>query len=848
MDYSNNFLSCCQYLKTFETLEACKAYVGGQPDAAQTLFEFAAFLRAGAPLFCQIWGEDFITSAPAYRFAAVFPDGNKISVNPLSHSLKQWQQGAGLTAAEVINALRSRDNYYTTPKAPDKKRYVNLINLMSPSVCCIDVDYHNPNQRDQRPDFLAYLARKKINCFGEPTTAGLHFYFPSDGTITQYVSGPAAATDATGAPFDVEILANEFSSGKAVFSNARACFLGVGRVPSYVQQLQTLKQTMISSVFLPIPRGLIPTRDTSKDNARIDLPPSMQTPPPAPVPPPAMPQPSYQQLYPYQQPPAVPAAAPRDYRQLQASYVQPPAAVQTPPAVPAVSAPPSPVMPAPAPAEQTAGDMIPPPETWQPGTRNKTMYKYLCRLAVSIRPGDHAAAILRCCALEAYSRIPNKTDFGLPEVNTIAASAVKTIKEAEDNADPDRKLKALCRRPRQAVEWALDQLQAAIIYDEMLKRVHCSAKTLRLLCTDVYNVCRRHLRRDEIQEEMIAIAEAHKAHPVRTWLESLAENRQDAELRKLFDVLQIAQKPPIYMHMVKAWLRQCVCCLYNGTGSPAVCFPCENVLVLQGRQGAGKTSLIRHLATRQEWFLGGAKYNKDKDNERRILTHWIAELGEIGSTMKGDQDALKAFISREYDQYRVPFGREDTEAPRQTSLCGTTNPKEFLCDSTGARRFWIVPTPERMNRAKILSIDTAALWAYIFTEVKDAVAAGAQYGDLFRLDPEDYAAAAQLAEGYQKKTQIETDLENILYSGYVDETALNWRNSTQLAAELPWSQRVTSNALSRELNRLGYPSRIARGRQKLYGVAVTQETADTIARYTNGAVRYIAVPDNPERG
>lgn len=163
----------------------------------------------------------------------------------------------------------------------------------------------------------------------------------------------------------------------------------------------------------------------------------------------------------------------------------------------------------------------------------------------------------------------------------------------------------------------------------------------------------------------------------------------------------------------------------------------DEMLVLEGPQGKGKSSLLATLAVREDWFSDDLPLNADTKRQMEALAgRWIVEAGELKGMRKGDAEALKGFLSRRVDRARMAYGRAPTELPRQCVIVGTTNSDKYLKDSTGNRRFWPVRTGEL--RLPELARDRDQLWA----EAAAREAAGAP----IRLDPSLYAAAADAQE------------------------------------------------------------------------------------------------------
>ena len=97
-----------------------------------------------------------------------------------------------------------------------------------------------------------------------------------------------------------------------------------------------------------------------------------------------------------------------------------------------------------------------------------------------------------------------------------------------------------------------------------------------------------------------------------------------------------------------------------------------------------------------------------------IILHksWIQEWGEIERTFsKKQSEELKAFITRKKDIFRPPYGRSAVEFPRQSIIVGTANGSDFLVDSTGNRRYWIIPVVHSKIDIQKLKQERDRIWS-----------------------------------------------------------------------------------------------------------------------------------------
>lgn len=187
----------------------------------------------------------------------------------------------------------------------------------------------------------------------------------------------------------------------------------------------------------------------------------------------------------------------------------------------------------------------------------------------------------------------------------------------------------------------------------------------------------------------------------------------------------------------------------------------DTVLVLDGKPGIGKSTLLRKLGGK--WFSDSFSLadTRDKTAAEKLQGVWIMEIGEMQGTRKADIDVMKGFLSRQVDEYRAAYGRVVERHPRTAIICGTTNSTTgFLRDTTGNRRFWPV-TVEGGGRLSVWEITEetrAQIWA-------EAMAYTAE-GETSYLDAEmekEAAKAQQAALEYDdREGQVLEYLETLL--------------------------------------------------------------------------------------
>lgn len=139
----------------------------------------------------------------------------------------------------------------------------------------------------------------------------------------------------------------------------------------------------------------------------------------------------------------------------------------------------------------------------------------------------------------------------------------------------------------------------------------------------------------------------------------------------------------------------------------------DNVLIIEGEQGVGKSRLVAALG--MEWYGDLYLDPHNKDTVAAMRNKWIIEISEMETVRKTDINAMKAFLSRNTDRHRLSHRRNAEDYPRQCIFIGTINPDQgggYLRDPTGNRRFWPVETPKGVKvKVEELEEDIDQIWA-----------------------------------------------------------------------------------------------------------------------------------------
>lgn len=188
-----------------------------------------------------------------------------------------------------------------------------------------------------------------------------------------------------------------------------------------------------------------------------------------------------------------------------------------------------------------------------------------------------------------------------------------------------------------------------------------------------------------VRDAVRIIADANKYHPVRDYLNALAWDGIERIDTWLADFVGASSERPDLILGAK-WLTGAVRRVFE----PGCKF--DFMLVLIGPGDIGKSSVFRTLAT-SAWFTDDLGDVQHKDSPAKLAGKLIIELAELAS-LRGriESNAVHAFVSRQTDNYRAPYGFRPEDHNRQCVFAGTANDTDWLQGHAAERRYWLFDT------------------------------------------------------------------------------------------------------------------------------------------------------------
>jgi predicted P-loop ATPase len=217
----------------------------------------------------------------------------------------------------------------------------------------------------------------------------------------------------------------------------------------------------------------------------------------------------------------------------------------------------------------------------------------------------------------------------------------------------------------------------------------------------------------KLQPFVTYLADCNQYNPVASWVSSKPWDGKDhlGGLLATVTIKDATNQAAIELKdtLITRWMVSAIAGAFSPDGVSAA-----GVLVFQGDQYVGKTKWFKSLAPEDLNIIKDGVILKpdDRDSVKQAVSFWLVELGELDSTFrKSDIAALKAFLTNKKDVLRRAYARKESQYARRTVFFGSVNPKEFLHDPTGNRRYWTI---EVANLDHSHQVDMQQCWAQVY--------------------------------------------------------------------------------------------------------------------------------------
>lgn len=274
------------------------------------------------------------------------------------------------------------------------------------------------------------------------------------------------------------------------------------------------------------------------------------------------------------------------------------------------------------------------------------------------------------------------------------------------------------------------------------------------------------------------LADMNLFNPVARWITSKPWDGH-TRLQALYDTIQ-AEDETLKNTLLRRWLLSAVAAAFQPNGVSA-----HGVLVLQGDQYLGKTKWFKSLVPADLGVIqdGLMLRPDDRDSVKQVVSYWLVELGELDATFrKSDIAQLKSFLTRDRDVMRRAYAKMESEYARRTVFFASVNPREFLHDTTGNRRFWTI---EAKHIDHSHSIDMQQLWAEVYALF--------QQGETYYLQPEEMARLNASNEEFAVVDPVQDRLSTKL-DWAASAERWGWRSATDILVDVGIERPTQSDA------------------------------------------------------
>lgn len=275
---------------------------------------------------------------------------------------------------------------------------------------------------------------------------------------------------------------------------------------------------------------------------------------------------------------------------------------------------------------------------------------------------------------------------------------------------------------------------------------------------------------DKVGDFCTYLADQNPYNPAATWITSTPWDGRSRLTEFYSTITARGGDQSLKQILIRRWMLSAIAAVFEPEGVSA-----HGVLVLQGDQYLGKTKWFKSLvpSTMRLSQDGMMLRPDDRDSVKQVCSFWLVELGELDATFrKSDIAQLKSFLTRDRDVIRRAYAKRESEYARRTVFFASVNPREFLHDSTGNRRYWVI---EAEHIQYDHQIDMQQVWAEFYQVY--------QQGETWFLTAEEMAQLNAANEEFEVRDPIEDRLASKL-DWSASQDSWRWMTATDVLVEV----------------------------------------------------------------
>ncbi len=285
---------------------------------------------------------------------------------------------------------------------------------------------------------------------------------------------------------------------------------------------------------------------------------------------------------------------------------------------------------------------------------------------------------------------------------------------------------------------------------------------------EIHSLCILHgLSKDEklLRKYLSTTAHQNSFNPIKDILGSIKHDG----IKRLSDFYSIIKVLPQYENIkniyLKKWLMQFLfMTCFNDRKKALVA---RQVLVLQGKDGIGKTTFLKELLPLElrEYFDTAAAVDLKNDMQvKNLIEHAIIEFGELPATFrKSDNDVFKAFITKSEDKINIKYQANHGIYRRNTTFVASVNDTNFLNPNHENTRLLVIPVLSFDWNKKV---DILQLYAELLIETQGEIAEkdkkGQNLESIYELTQKEKALQKQVNKEFEEPRLFE-ELLKLIY-------------------------------------------------------------------------------------